>query len=347
MGLKAINLFFKGIVLIFSLAMLIASIIGLLSSNVNPVQNFYIPFAGLALPVILFIDICLIVFWLFNKSWLTVIPLLAIVINYQFILSMVHVDLFPEKDYGTGDSKIKIATYNIHGFNYLQDDLPVNAISEYMSGKNVDILCMQEFASPAVLNMEETIKAFGYFPYSTIHESSVSESGLAIFSKFIIKEYGNIHFASTSNGAIWADLELKDGKIIRVLNVHLQTTGVSRSNNLSISKQIEILGQNFQARAVQADIIRTFIDSSKTPVILCGDFNDTPSSYTYKTAKSNLVDGFKETGSGFGSTFRGKLNLLRIDYIMYSNDLQGINYYSNQCKWSDHNPVLAELDYRR
>ena len=38
------------------------------------------------------------------------------------------------------------------------------------------------------------------------------------------------------------------------------------------------------------------------PVILCGDFNDTPASYTYRTVKGDLTDGFRDCGSGFGYT---------------------------------------------
>ena len=346
MGLKAVNLLFKVMMVIFSLIVLAFSVIGLLSSSTDPNRSFFIPLVGLVLPVILFIAFSLVIFWLFNKSYWSIIPLLAIVINYQFIFSMVQINLFSGRAAETGDFKIKIATYNIHGFNYIENEVSVNYIADYVSGESVNILCMQEFMPPDMLNLDEVKNIFDFLPYSSVHKDSTNEIGLAIFSKYPIRESGKIHFKLTANGAQWADIELPGGKILRVLNVHLQTTGISRSHRLNISERIDVLSENFKLRALQAGIIKSIIDTSKAPVILCGDFNDTPSSYVYKRAKGNLIDGFKEAGTGFGSTFMHKMNMLRIDYIIYSEDLKGIRYYSNALNWSDHNPVLAELEYR-
>ena len=39
--------------------------------------------------------------------------------------------------------------------------------------------------------------------------------------------------------------------------------------------------KNFVKRATQADYIRQMLDAGEGPVILCGDFNDTPVSYTH------------------------------------------------------------------
>lgn len=346
MGLKALNLLFNAIMVIFSLIVLTFSIIGILSSNIDPNKNSFMPFVGLALPGILFIAFSLLIFWLFKKSYWSIIPLLAIVINYQYVFSMVQIKNFSSGETLKSDSNIKIATYNIHGFNYLKNEIPVNYIAEYMFREKVNILCMQEFAPHSMLNIDEVKGAFDFLPYTSIHKDSPNEIGLAIFSKYPIRGGGKIHFESTSNGAQWVDIEMPDGKILRVINVHLQTTGVRNFYRLNTGGRFDILYQNFKQRALQSNIIKSLIDSSKTPVILCGDFNDTPSSYVYKRAKGNLVDGFTEAGSGFGSTFMRKANLLRIDYIMHSKDLAGVRYYSRFLKWSDHNPVLSELEYR-
>lgn len=50
--------------------------------------------------------------------------------------------------------------------------------------------------------------------------------------------------------------------------------------------------------------IRAVIDSTHYPVIVAGDFNDTPSSYTYRRLKGDMTDGFRAVGNGFGGTFR-------------------------------------------
>ncbi|MFA6335012.1 MAG: endonuclease/exonuclease/phosphatase family protein [Bacteroidales bacterium] len=331
---------------IISIIVLIFSIFGLLASNTDPNRNSFVPFLGLILPVILFIALLLVIYWLFNKSWLSIIPMLAIVINYNYIFSMVQLNPFSGRRYDKINSNIKIATYNIHGFNYIFNEVSVNYIADYLAGEGVDILCMQEFMPPEILNMEEVKSAFDFLPYSSIHKDSQDEIGLAIFSKYPITNSAKIHFALTSNGALWADINLPGGKVVRVINAHLQTTGMNRVHYSNIESSIDLMGKNFKQRAIQANIIKSFTDTTKVPVILCGDFNDTPSSYVYKKAKGNLIDGFKEAGSGIGSTFMHKANLIRIDYIMYSKELKGVRYYSNSLKWSDHNPVLTELEYR-
>ncbi len=348
MGLKAVNLLFRAIMVVFSIVVLGFAILGLLSAKVNPADNNFMPFIGLLIPLILFVSIALIVFWIFNKShyWM-IIPALAIVINYQYIFSMVQINIFGSGSKTQNSLNLKVATYNIHGFNYLYDDVSVNYIADYISQEKVSILCMQEFMAHTLFNLNELKGAFDNLPFSTIHNDGTDEIGLAIFSKFPIIAEGQIHFDSTNNAAQWADIEMPDGKSLRIINAHLQTTGISRSSDLTIEKRIGILYDNFVLRAKQADILRSLLDSTKTPVILCGDFNDTPSSYVYnRLMGDNMVDGFREAGSGLGSTFLKKFNLLRIDYIMYSREFEGIRYYSKQKTWSDHNPILTELEYR-
>ena len=66
------------------------------------------------------------------------------------------------------------------------------------------------------------------------------------------------------------------------------------------------LKRAFIKRAKQADLIKFSIDSSPYPVIVCGDFNDTPASYTKNTIATNLSDAFVESGNGFGRSYIGK-----------------------------------------
>ena len=64
---------------------------------------------------------------------------------------------------------------------------------------------------------------------------------------------------------------------------------------------------------------------SPYPIIVCGDFNDTPLSFTYKKIKSNLIDSFTISGSGIGDSYV-KIPMLRIDYIMHDNKFKSYNY---------------------
>lgn len=147
-------------------------------------------------------------------------------------------------------------------------------------------------------------------------------------------------------------------KKIIVITTHLQTTGVSTTSNevekiksngqtIANTDVAEIMtvrmSTSYKMRAQQINILAEVIDQAQYPVILCGDFNDTPLSYVYNQAANRLTDGFKESGHGYMYTFRYFKKILRIDYIFHSKDFRSVKYYSPNKEWSDHNPIISEL----
>lgn len=92
-------------------------------------------------------------------------------------------------------------------------------------------------------------------------------------------------------------------------------------------------------------MVRQMIDTSSMPVIVCGDFNAPPSTYTYHRIKGKLQDSFRSRGKGYGYTFRGIHKFLRIDFILYSKQFECIDYESPLLKWSDHKPVISKLTF--
>jgi endonuclease/exonuclease/phosphatase (EEP) superfamily protein YafD len=107
----------------------------------------------------------------------------------------------------------------------------------------------------------------------------------------------------------------------------------------------EMMNENGVIRARQADRIRVMMDESSYPLIVCGDFNDTPASYTYRKIKGDLEDSFLAAGKGYGYTYRYLRKLLRIDYLFYSPGVfRATRYYSPDLEYSDHKPVIVSLD---
>jgi endonuclease/exonuclease/phosphatase family metal-dependent hydrolase len=106
--------------------------------------------------------------------------------------------------------------------------------------------------------------------------------------------------------------------------------------NLSLS-----LKQGFVKRAQQAEELKTYINKSPYPVIVAGDFNDTPVSYSYTTIRKGLKDSFVNSGYGAGFTYKGKYPANRIDYILYDNALENRYFEIMKVKYSDHYPVAA------
>jgi endonuclease/exonuclease/phosphatase family metal-dependent hydrolase len=103
------------------------------------------------------------------------------------------------------------------------------------------------------------------------------------------------------------------------------------------------LKKGFEMRVPETFKLRKSLENSPYPVILCGDLNDTPVSYTYRQLiKTGLKDAFTESGRGYGNTYNGYLPKIRIDYIFASADyFELYNYHILQTSFSDHFPVSA------
>jgi endonuclease/exonuclease/phosphatase family metal-dependent hydrolase len=96
-------------------------------------------------------------------------------------------------------------------------------------------------------------------------------------------------------------------------------------------------------RAEQAATLKASISISPYPVIVCGDFNDPPGSFTYHTVSGGLKDSFVESGKGTANTYNGKLPSFRIDYILYSPVFKSYNFKVTNIDHSDHFPVSCDL----
>ena len=98
-------------------------------------------------------------------------------------------------------------------------------------------------------------------------------------------------------------------------------------------------------RASEADKAAAIIAKSPHPVLICGDFNDLPGSYTYTQFRGDLKDAFVEKGWGFGRTYNLISPTLRIDYIFYDPAVLRIKSYSSpRTELSDHNPVIVNFE---
>ena len=78
-----------------------------------------------------------------------------------------------------------------------------------------------------------------------------------------------------------------EGDTLRIFSVHLQTSGIAQlrrrfqkdyNREAPVDSMLGAVDRNSRIRAAQVREIRAETDASPYPVILAGDFNDTPSS---------------------------------------------------------------------
>lgn len=276
------------------------------------------------------------------------------------------------------ENTLRVATWNVRRFQPLNSnniyDLELSiAHKTLIEQYQPDILCLQEFCTQKnpkqkkydILNYFQ--KEFHY-PYTTYQADYYIEdfgAGDIILSKYKIIRSRKIHLIKRNNATpvslIYADI-LYRKDTLRIFNTHLQSYGLKKRDYQNMpyisainapnkelwlhSKDLlQKIRTTFLIRKQQAEHIRSEIQKSPYPVIIMGDFNDVPVSYTYFTIRGeNLRDAFLDRGWGFGSTYTEFLPLLRIDYILCTQTFKVLQSTVIKNKISDHLPIIADME---
>lgn len=348
MGKEAVKK--SGYTLIVLICFLIA---GLTVYGAFPLKAANAPFHSyitVLMPAVIILNVIIALYWVFNKKIWWVIHVAAILANWNYLSAVIQLRCGDEV---TGPA-LKVATYNVRSFNNDYTGYSAQEIARLMSDEKVDVLCMQEYSAGVHFNLDSLSYTFGRnFPYYAVPKNKKGDTRLAIYSKYPLVKCMFIPFKNSSNCAMWCDINIK-GDTVRLFNLHLQTTSLNqemaRNNrmNMDAGSTIDNIGRvffdNIEIRDRQAEDIADIVKESPFPVILTGDFNSIPSTYTYHLIAGVLEDGFKSSGCGYQYTFNRILKLLRIDYIFHSEKLKGGRYYSVYEPFSDHNPVFMEFE---
>lgn len=342
MGIKAIKLYFRIILTAFSVLIVLLSLTAIWAHRIDPSINIGVHYILLFYPFLVAINIILFVWWLVKKRSLALIPLVGLILNLSFILSSVK---FTRGLNLSKEGSISVMSYNVHYFSSGEtSNLPL--IAAMISDYDADIVSLQEVQPHPLFSLDEIKREFDKFPYSFIHVGNHLEIGMAVFSKHPIIRTERIKFEDSGNGIMLVDILFR-GDTIRIINAHLQTTGISGIKRFNAKKIINSIGGNLIKRSWQARYMRELIDKTKYPVIICGDFNDMPQSYAYHTIiGTDLIDSFKEAGSGFGGSYSNIMGLLRIDYILHSKHFKAIKFRRDKSKYSDHFAIFSVLEYQ-
>lgn len=370
MGKSEIKSLFRSIPILLTLALALITMVAAFSGNFDPAHSRYMPVLGLVLPGLLVCNLLVAICWaLAHRRW-AFVPLAALLFNYSYILAIFQFSFsrsIPEGHYSRNfaDGFLKIATYNVGNFGGEITGYSCKEIARYMKEQQVDVLSFQEFGDNRHFPMDSIRKVFAHWKYAIIptQDSIRGVLPIAVFSRYPLIRPQFISYPESANCSMQCDILLTRGDTLRLINNHLQTTSVSQNRrkwerglaNTSdtrreaevVQSAISTLNANFMKRAEQTDSICKLVKASPYPVLVCGDLNSLPSSYTYAELSNILKDGFRSCGRGYMYTYRYFKRLLRIDYVFHSPTIKGYRYYSPDLDLcSDHNPVLMEMKYK-
>ena len=323
-----------------------------------PPSQFYWPSVlAIGYPFLFFANLLFVFLWIYKRKRYVYLSLLTLLLGWSHFLHF-----FAYKGFSATTpvpDALQVLSYNVHYFNVNEGGEKDQAkILANIEEQAIDIFCGQEFSSKTAANNTEIEQQLQRrLPY----HSKGGGSSLAIFSKYPILKQGTIDFPDSYNGAIYADLKTPT-TTVRVYCFHLQSIGLGSDEKELLAKDnLSTLNQSttqktykrinnklkhaFLQREKQVKFIANHIATSPHPVLVCGDMNDTPSSYAYGQLSAGLQDAFQEKGVGFGSTYAGVLPLLRIDYIFADSRAVVNRFEVLPYRVSDHYPIYARLQF--
>jgi endonuclease/exonuclease/phosphatase family metal-dependent hydrolase len=344
-----------------------------LSTYISPAKIWVLAFFGLAYPYILLLNLLFLVYYIIRWKRKFLLSLIIILLGFNHLNNFIPIRLGKKYIKGQekeGGNEIKILSFNVRAFNiyeWYSNPATAKGILNLIQSEHPDVICLQEYYTSSKLNYqpENIYKLFKETPYHYIHYSIQnglnSGYGIATFSKFPIIHKGLLSFKETSNEVIYTDLTVR-GDTIRIYNNHLQSVNFQKRNydfidtlklkydeeNIREIKDISLkLKTAFVKRSQQVDSISSHISHCPYPVLVCGDFNDTPVSYTYRKMKKGLKDAFLLSGKGIGNTYFRIFPSFRIDYIFHSKEFEPMLFEKVEAKLSDHYPIICILDIKK
>ncbi len=298
---------------------------------------------SLVVSLLIIINIIFAIYWAVQLRWRFFLSFTVLFISYFYF--NVFYEVSSQGDASTYKNTLSLLTYNVRLFNAYEDNPKQDAptvISEILKEQTPDVVCVQEYYKPNKID-------FSDYPYQYIHfKSEKAKLGHAIFSKYPLINTGGFDFEGTYNNTLFADV-IKGTDTLRIYSVHLQSLGIiprvsflQDSDNERLRKRVS---SAFEKQQSQVEAIVNHKEKTHHPVIICGDFNNTPFSYSYRKLKKDMQDAFRERGNGLGTTFLFEKFPMRIDYIFASNGLDVLSFETMRKTFSDHYAVRATVGW--
>lgn len=239
----------------------------------------------------------------------------------------------------TTPATFRVMTFNIHHGRGLDDQVNLERIAALIQSERADIVALQEVDKgvartdrrdlPAELAALTGMTAI----FSNNFNFQGGEYGNAILTKFPVRQWRNHHYqmlrVGEQRGLLQATLNIH-GREILFLNTHIDYRGDDAERWMNVA-EIET-----GARA-----------HPDKPIILCGDFNDTPGSRVHRRLAETFTDVWELAGVGSGETFPAGEPRKRIDFIWLSrpSEIKALRAWVPSTAASDHLPIVAEFQW--
>ena len=332
------------------------------SDRLDPTDHPMLSIVGMAFPFFLLVNMAFLLFWLIFKWTRAWVPFVGFVIAYVPI--SIYMPLHTSQEVPEG--AIKLVSYNVctYGGNYKYED-GFEKVRDYLQEQQADIVCLQEDVDTwRRYVLREYARILPYNDTVVISSSEQTFNALGIHTRFPIVKRERIVYPSLANGSVAWWLKVGEDTLI-VVNNHFESCHLTKEDRVQYRHIIKgemprdslrtestmllvKLAEANAKRASQIRVVKDYVEEhADHPIIVCGDFNDNPISYSRHTMGEVLTDCFVTTGRGIGLSYNQKAFSFRIDHIFCSKDIQPYNcQIDEKMDASDHYPVICWLKIR-
>ena len=332
------------------------------SDRLDPTDHPMLSIVGMAFPFFLLVNMAFLLFWLIFKWTRAWVPFVGFVIAYVPI--SIYMPLHTSQEVPEG--AIKLVSYNVctYGGNYKYED-GFEKVRDYLQEQQADIVCLQEDVDTwRRYVLREYARILPYNDTVVISSSEQTFNALGIHTRFPIVKRERIVYPSLANGSVAWWLKVGEDTLI-VVNNHFESCHLTKEDRVQYRHIIKgemprdslrtestlllvKLAEANAKRASQIRVVKDYVEKhADHPIIVCGDFNDNPISYSRHIMGEVLTDCFVTTGRGIGLSYNQKAFSFRIDHIFCSKDIQPYNcQIDEKMDASDHNPVICWLKIR-
>lgn len=316
----------------------------------SPARFPVLLYFGLYYIPLLLLNLLILLIALLRKKLTLFIPLVALIPS--LFLADRYVKVGREESPVSGES-VSMLTYNVGryaaGGRRVTPEESVAGIRQFLAEENADIVCLQEFA---VKDTGALVSFVPAYPYASHHLFKGNRAfGNVTLSRYPIVRSEVITFPGSRNLSLVTDIDVR-GTVVRVYNCHLESYSISFTSLLKrlfhketfTDEVAQVHGRVRDATIRRAEQVESLLRSeagSDLPCLVCGDFNDTPVSYTYRRLCQTKKDSFLESGTGFSSTYALLWPMIRIDYILLPKEFVSARHETPRIPWSDHYPVTT------
>lgn len=335
------------------------NIICIMAMNICAYSSYLTPqtypnwsYLGLLFPVFFVPNVLFILFWLVFKRVFAFIPLAGILLCAWAVRAYYPINI----THGAPDNAIKFMSYNAMSFS---DNSKVSwndkDIIKYIRESNADIVCLQE-AGGLGKAIDIGALEIDEYPYHSAEE----KKGIACLSKYPILSNNNISYSSESNSSYAVEILIGTDTVL-VVNNHFESYRlnstdkesykelIKKPEEVNVEKSYDTLTDKLVAanaiRGPQVDSVATFIEKSHHKyIIACGDFNESPISYSHHRLTQILNDAYTRSGNGPGLSYNRHGMYFRLDHILISDNIESHKtVVDSSVDFSDHYPIYSYL----